>query len=285
VLLACGGIALLGFRQRRARISTTLVLVLSLSAVVSGYGATIMPVGPITFSANASYDANFKEASINPGNTRNANGYVQLQGFQYGPAVYDTSATGGSNGSGGSGGNDANKDLSSFTISGDLASSEFGEFGLGFLLRLNTAEANGYFAAMLATGPNEVRFDLFEGAGLTQGFGSNIFPSTVTMLGLTFATNRFYPFKVTVLNGDFTFNFGNGAATANFTDTTLSASTGQVGFVLLTASPSAASRLDNFAIVPEPNAASLAFLGLADCLTLRFGRSSATSRAALFQRR
>ncbi len=57
--------------------------------------ATILPVGPITFSTNASYDSNFKESPLNTGTVRNAAGYLQLQGFQYGVAVYDTSATGG----------------------------------------------------------------------------------------------------------------------------------------------------------------------------------------------
>jgi hypothetical protein len=250
----------------------TLLLAAFVCPLLIAQAATILPVGPITFGTNTSYDANFKESAFDPGNTRNAAGYLQLQGFQYGPAIFDTSASGGLNGSGGTAGNDANNDLANFTISADLASSEVGQFGGGFLVRLNSDEANGYFASVLSASASSVVFDLFEGASLGGGFGTNIFSSTVPMSGLTFAINTFYPFKVTASSGTFAFDFGSGAATASFTDTTLSATTGQVGFVLTTASPTAATRLDNFAIVPEPNTASLFLLSAAGCLALRFGR-------------
>jgi hypothetical protein len=211
------------------------------------------PVGPITFSTNANYDTNFKESVFDRGNTRHAAGYLQLQGFQYGPAVFDTSANGGSNGSGGTGGNDANNDYANFTISADVATTEIGLFGVGFLLRLDSGEANGYFASVLSETETSVRFDLFEGASLNGGFGSNIFSTAAPLTGgVTLATNQFFAFKVTATDGKFDFDFGSGAAQANFNDTSVSSITGQVGFVLTTASPSAATRLDNFAIVPEP---------------------------------
>ena len=235
----------------------TILLTATLCPLLCAHAATTLPVGPITFSTNADYDANFKESSFDTGNTRNAAGYVQVQGFQYGPAVFDTSASGGLNGSGGTAGSDANNDLSNFTISADLASSEVGQFGGGFLLRLNSAEANGYFAAVLSASANSVEFDLFEGSGLLEGYGPNIFSTTVPMAGVTFAINTFYPFKVTANNGTFSFDFASGAATASFTDTTVSATTGQVGFVLTTASTTSATRLDNFAIVPEPGVSCL----------------------------
>jgi hypothetical protein len=234
-----------------------LFLVISLCPILAARAATTLPIAPITFGTNASYDSNFKESFIDPGNTRNANGYLQLQGFQFGPAIFDTSATDGSNGFGGTGGSDANNDLSNFTISADFATSEVGAFGGGFLLRLNAAEANGYFASFVVAGPSSVTFDLFEGAGLNEGLGFNIFSTTVFLTGLSFATDTFYPFKVTANNNTFSFDFGSGAGKASFSDSTPSATVGQVGFVLLTSGPSAATRLDNFAIVPEPGTASL----------------------------
>ena len=253
----------------------SLLLAFTLPAYLSASGATTLPIGPITFSTNASYDANFKESVFDVGNTRNAAGYIQLQGFQYGPAIFDTSATGGSNGFGGTGGSDANNDLANFTISGDLASSEVGQFGGGFLLRLNSAEGGGYFASVLSASETSVVFDLFEGAGLNEGFGTKIFSATVPMTGLAFAINTFYAFKVTALNSTFSFDFGAGAATASFTDSTPSATIGQVGFVITTASPSAATRLDNFAIVPEPGTATSLVLAGTALFAWRNGRRSA----------
>jgi hypothetical protein len=257
-----------------------LLLVISLCPTLAVQAATTLPFGPITFGTNASYDSNFKESFFDPGNTRSADGYLQLQGFQYGPAIFDTSATGGSNGSGGTGGSDANNDLSNFTISADVATSEVGQFGAGFLLRLNSSEANGYFASFLVAGPTSVTFDLFEGASLNGGFGNNIFSTTVPLTGLSFATDTFYAFKVTANNNTFSFDFGAGAGKASFTDSTPSATVGQVGFVLTTAGPSAATRLDNFAIVPEPGTASLILVTGAGFLLRRPRRSNSPTRGS-----
>jgi len=253
-------------------IQLTILLTSLLTPLLPGHAATVLPVGPLTFSTNADYDSNFKESASNTGNTRNIGGFVQLQGFQFGPAVYDTSATGGLNGSGGTGGSDANNDLSNFTISADVATTEVGSFGAGFLLRLNASESNGYFASFSAVGAQTVQFRLGETAGLVAGEGSSIYSQNVNLTGLTLAVNQFYPFKVTAVGGTFGFDFGSGAATASFTDTTVSATTGQVGFSLTTAGPSAATRLDNFAIVPEPSAALLLLLGVAGCSMRRRSR-------------
>ena len=70
------------------------------------------------------------------------------------------------------------------------------------------------------------------------------------LTGLTVAADTFYNFKVSLSGGVFLFNFGSGAATATFTDTSVSATTGQVGIILDTVSPAAATRLDNFEILP-----------------------------------
>ncbi|HET6407364.1 MAG TPA: hypothetical protein VFG14_05740 [Chthoniobacteraceae bacterium] len=159
----------------------TILLAATVCPLLCVRAATILPIGPITFSTNADYDSKFKESVFDTGNTRNPSGYVQVQGFQFGPAIFDTSASGGLNGFGGTAGNDANNDLSNFTISADLATSEAGLFGGGFLLRLDNAEANGYFAAFLSASENSVEFSLFEGAGLLTGYGTNIFSIIVPM--------------------------------------------------------------------------------------------------------
>jgi hypothetical protein len=243
----------------------TLLVAALLTPLIGAHAATILPVGPITFSTNASYDSAFKEDAATAGILRSVGGFVQLQGPTVGLAVYDTSATGGANGSGGTAGSDANNDLSNFTISADFSSNDIGFFGIGFLLRLNAAESNGYYAAVVRTGPSSVTFDLTEGASLADGPGNNIFSQSVILTSQTINANQTYPFKLTVIGGNFAFDFGSGAATASFTDNTVSATTGQVGFSLATATPSSVTRLDNFAIgaVPEPSAALLVVVGAA----------------------
>ena len=84
----------------------TILLTAAICPLLCADAATTLPVGPITFSTNADYDSKFKESSFDTGNTRNAAGYLQVQDFQYGPAVFDTSASGGVNGSGGTAGSD-----------------------------------------------------------------------------------------------------------------------------------------------------------------------------------
>ena len=212
--------------------------------------ATTLPVGPITFSSNADYDANFKESSFN-GISRSTSGYLEVSGVPTATAAFDTSATGGVNGSGGTGGSDANNDLANFTLSADVASSVAGGIGAGFLLRLNNSEAGGYLAVVHTQGTSSVTFDIGEGASLTSA-GANIFSRTISLSGLTVAANTFYHYKVTISGGTFSFDFGSGAATASFTDTTVTATVGQAGILMDTFSPSSATRMDNFSIVPEP---------------------------------
>jgi len=248
-----------------------------LCPLLSANAATVLPLAPFTFSNNASYDANFKEPSSNNGVIRNAAGYLQLQGTQFGIAIFDTSATGGVAGLGGTSGHDDNNDLSNFTISASLASSESGGIGGGFLLRLDSGEENGYFASVLTLGTDAVKFDLAAGAGAVSGPGFNIFSITLPLNNLTIATNTFYPFKVEVNDGTFSFDFGSGAATASFTDPFPSATVGQVGFVLTTISPTAATRLDNFTITPEPNSAAFLCAAAAVVIMIRPRRSALES--------
>ncbi len=228
--------------------------------LVSNCSATTLPVGPITFSSNADYDANFKESSFN-GILRSTSGYLEVSGVPTATAAFDTSATGGVNGSGGTGGSDANNDLTDFTISADVASSVAGGIGAGFLLRLNNSEAGGYLAAVHTQGTTSVTFDIGEGASLTSA-GANIFSRTISLSGLTVAANTFYHYKVTISGGAFSFDFGSGAATATFTDSTLTATVGQAGILMDTLSPSSATRMDNFSIVPEPQTNTFVFVAL-----------------------
>ena len=211
--------------------------------------ATSIPVGPISFSSNADYDSNFKEAPSYNGIVRNASGYLQLLGSPDGLAIFDTSATGGINGQGGSGGADANSDLTDMTISADVASSVAGGIGAGFFFRLNSAEAGGYLASVHTFGTGSVVFDVYEGASLANP-GVRVFSVMVPLTGLTIAADTFYNFKVSLSGGFFLLNFASGAATATFTDTTVSTTVGQVGIVLDTISPTAATRLTNFEILP-----------------------------------
>jgi hypothetical protein len=236
----------------------------------------MLPVGPITFSANSDYDKAFKEPAIPQLDDmqRDAAGYLSVFNTPTSIAIYDTSASGGAGGSGGVTGSDANNDLSNFTISADLASS-FAGVGGGFLLRLNASEAGGYTAAVHNLNPFAVAFDLFEGSSAISA-GFNIFSTVVPLpIGFSVAPNTFYTFKVTATGGKFDFDFAGGAATATFTDFTPSATVGQVGIVVDNLGPGGTARLDNFRIaaVPEPSSVVLAALAavvpLARCLRSR----------------
>lgn len=247
--------------------------------------ATTLPVGPITFGTDASYDSSFKEPPTAPfapilnGLSRNAAGYLFVNGLQSSLALYDTAATGGFNGLGGTGGGDANKDLSDFTVSADFANSLPG-IGGGFLLRFNSSEANGYAAGVHSLDPFAVQFDLYEGANQYTA-GLQIFSQVAVFpAGFSVAANTFYEFKVTVSGGTFKFDFAHGKATANFTDFTVSATSGQVGIEVDTLAPNTYAELDNFKItaVPEPSGMVLAALGLAALSAVRAKRARRSRR-------
>jgi hypothetical protein len=236
-------------RFSRLLVRAFILVVAGSSFVSAGSAATSLPVGPITFGANSDYDANFKESPQFSGISRNINGYLEASGAPTATAAFDMSATGGMNGQGGTGGSDANNDLSDCTMSADVASSVAGGIGAGFLFRLNSAEGGGYLATVHTLGTTSVAFDISEGASLTSA-GNHIFSVTVPLNGLVTAANAFYNFKVSLSGGFFFFEFGSGAATATFTDPTVTATTGQAGILLDVFSPSAATRLDNFEILP-----------------------------------
>lgn len=226
------------------------------------HAATVLPVGPISFSGNSDYDSAFKEPNPFLADLqRNAAGYLSVFNSPTALAIFDTSASGGVGGSGGLIGSDTNNDLSDFTISADLASSLPG-IGGGFLLRLNGSEGAGYLAHVRSLNPFTVVFDLFEGASAISA-GFQIFSTAVPLpIGVSVAANTFYTFKVTAVGGTFAFDFANGAAKATFTDFTPSATVGQVGIVVDNLASGATARLDNFRIaaVPEPSSIVLAVL-------------------------
>lgn len=223
--------------------------------------ATILPVGPITFSSNTDYDNNFKEQGSYNLLSRDAAGYVTLPPSFPGTglAIYDTSSIGGLNGLGGTGGSDANNDLSNFILSADFGGARIDG---GFIVRLNNSEAMGYHTRITALSTTSVAFELWEGSSLSSA-GLPIFTTSVNLIGLTIDANSMYPFKVTVKDAQFDFDFANGAAKASYTDPTLIATIGQVGIVLAGSSSSGSNlRMDNFQIqaIPEP---SLIFAGVA----------------------
>lgn len=237
---------------------------------------TTLPVGPIGFGSNADYDANFKEVAAGNGIVRNAAGYVELASvaaaITTASAVYDASATGGASGNGGTGGADTNNDLGNFIISSTISvTNRTAQSVGGFLLRLDGNESNGYLGVM-SIQPTGVQFRLFEGVGLsTTGLGSGqIYDSG--LIATTTAINTFYSFKLTVNGGTFGFDFNNGAATSSFTDTTVTATSGQAGiFLRATDTANALTRMDDFQIaaIPEPSVALLGLAGLATLLGVR----------------
>jgi hypothetical protein len=251
--------------------------------LVAPCAGTTLPVGPITFSSNSQYDANFKEPIGFAGIFRNAPGSLELFGSPTGTAAFDTGATGGSSGFGGTGGPNVNNDLSNFTISADFASTNPNGIGGGFLLRMNNSEAGGYAASVHSISTSTVTFQLHESSGLF-GAGPLIFSQNVSLANLTLVANTFYNFKVTATDGTFQFNFASGAATASFTDATVSATTGQVGIIMDTINVSAAQYLDNFAIVPEPASVLLMGSAIAAFLAISPGRPFSRRENKRFRR-
>lgn len=249
-------------------------VLLVLSPIARSNAATVLPVGPITFSTNSDYDSAFKEPNFFFGDLgRDPAGYLSVFNSPSGLAVFDTSAIGGLGGFGGFGGSDANNDLSDFTISADLANTLPG-IGGGFLLRFNGSEAGGYAASVHNLDPFTVAFDLFEGASAMNA-GFNIFHAVLPLpLGFSVAANTFYPFKVTAVGGTFDFDFADGAAIATFTDLTPSATVGQVGIVVDNLAPFATARLDNFRITAVPEPGSLVLAVLAGVIPLAYRRQS-----------
>lgn len=251
------------FNPRRLACTALLLTTLLLSTVGESRGATILPVGPITFDTDSDFDSNFKEPPFPfNGLERNAAGYLSLVDRQAGLAVFDQSATGGAGGSGGTNGSDSNNDLSDFVISADFASS-VPFIGGGFLLRLDSFEAVGYLAVVHSPSPNLVVFELLAGSSLFDP-GFPIFSQTVSLPDdMSIVADTFYSFQVTADSGAFHFDFANGAATASFVDPIPATTAGQVGILVLTPVPGVTSRLDNFQISAVPEPSSLILLWMA----------------------
>lgn len=239
-------------RSSAARFLRRLPSLAVLCALVSTSSATTLPIGPITFGSNAEYDQNFKEPpSAFPAPLRveairrQSNGSLALNGSFMSSAVFDTSTTGGTGGFGGTGGSDTNNDLGNFIIAADFATTS-ANFGGGFLLRLNSAEAGGYAVTFDTNSTSAMTFTVFENSeSALPIFGDQIFMETVSLPG-NILPNSLYTFQVLVNGGTFEFNFANGAAKAIFTDPTVTATVGQAGIVLLNPGQTTAVGLDNF---------------------------------------
>jgi hypothetical protein len=253
-------------------ISISIVAVCALAQ--SSLATTTLPAGPYGFNSFAEFDTAFKRGTGSV--QRDSGGFVYIRSGSFGSAVFDTSAAGGSGGSGGLTGSDVNNDLADFTIVSDIAGLIPSAPLVGFYLRLDNTEANGYLASVQFLSPTQVTFALSEGASVSAD-GTTIFSQPVPLTGLTLASGSFYPFRVSANGGQFSFDFGNGAATASFTDSTVSRSVGQVGFLLR--NPQV--QLDNFSVVPEPRVLCLLSLGICLVLVAQRYRSS----GSLIQRR
>lgn len=223
--------------------------------------ATTLPVGPYPFDSYAEFDSAFKRGAGSV--QRDSGGYIYIRSGDFGSAVFDTSAVG-SGGGGGLTGSDANNDLSDFTVLADISGSISSASLVGFYLRLDDTEANGYLASVQFSSADQVTFSLSEGASVSSD-GTEIFSQSVSLVGLTLSSGSYYPLRVSANGGRFDFDFGDGAAAASFTDSTVSRSVGQVGFLLR--HPDV--RLDNFTVVPEPTTPMLLAAGACVAFMLR----------------
>lgn len=234
--------------------------------------ATILPVGPYGFDSWAEFDSNFKRGSGSV--QRDGAGFVYIRSGTFGSAVYDTSATGGSGGGGGVTGSDANNDLSNFTIKASVSGTVGGSTPaqVGFYLRLDATEANGYLAAVALTSSTQVTVSLWEQSSVSS-VGTLLHTQAILVSGTTVQSGLWYPFAVTASGSAFVFDFNNGSAVGSYADSTLSRTIGQVGFMLSQSS----ARLDNFAItavVPEPSSSVLVLIGLVGSVTCGVMRHS-----------
>jgi hypothetical protein len=223
--------------------------ILILPALLLPITLVAQPVGPIYFDSASDYASNFKENASFDGISYDPAGYLTLQGSSSGIAVYDSSAFGGSSGDGATGGYDDDNQFDDFTASATVASSNYfaPSFRIGFLLRLDDSEANGYLVQVTPSSDTAVVFEIYEGASLT-GSGTRIYQQSVSINSLTLQTDTFNSFKVSIDGGTFITDFASGEATASHTDNSVSANSGQVGLLLGTQNPIIKTHLDNFQI-------------------------------------
>ncbi|HEV7301297.1 MAG TPA: hypothetical protein VGN72_18180 [Tepidisphaeraceae bacterium] len=247
--------------------------------------ATILPV-TIDFEESTDYDSNFKEPAnaandgiswISPGATP-GNGRLSVGSGLVATAVFDTSATGGAGGAGGSGGGDVNNDLLNFTASATLRTNALSSSSqVGFFVRLDSNESNGYLALASLDTSSGIRFRLFSASSASAPTtGTNIFDNESTRgAGGDIAANTNYRYQFTAQGNVFTFKLlsADGTTTLRediFTDTTnggagYKVTAGQLGLRMLndSATPGSATVVDNFSVqaVPEPTAIGAAAVG------------------------
>ncbi|HVJ46731.1 MAG TPA: hypothetical protein VM511_10125 [Luteolibacter sp.] len=239
----------------------------------------------ITFSADADYDANFREygTAVSRNGTLNM---LQKSGAAGGAvsAIYNTTATGGTGGNGGTGVASVNNNtFSDFRIQMDFSAEALlaGGNSLGFFVKVNSAENSGYLGVFRLTGANSADFRMFDSDSNPNGAPSGtVLNSTTAFSGITagsITVGTFYTLRLDVQDVGGTVQFaasiftqgggtqiGNTITTTDTTSPVLGA--GQVGLRMGTQGGTVGSNyFDNFSVeaIPEPQVAMLSLAGLA----------------------
>ena len=256
-------------------------------ALLAGIGASQAAV-LITFEDNASYDTNFAEKNNGTHVTRNVGGYLSLTNTGTGiatAAIYNSAASGGTVGSGGTTINtpyDTYGGTTEFNIQADYSQSnpQGGPAGtsFGFYVKApsNANPTTGY-AALFRLTDTVADFRVFDSNGNPSISGVGTLIGTAQTHTMPFLADTYYTLKLKVVdvgsNVQFTGSIWNqgGAVIKTFTTVVDSSSAvlgaGQAGFRWSNDGGSN-SRIDNFAIIPEPSTAAL-LGGLGGILLLR----------------
>jgi len=206
---------------------------------------------PLLFDTNNDYDAYFKETPPFDGIVRSPEGFLELKGSSTGTAVFDSSTDGGAQGNGGDDGSDFDDYFEDLTFASWISCSDYHApfFRVGYLIRLDENEANGYLVQITSSeSPEGVFFQVYEGASTTES-GTRIYQQFLSLDWGTLAVDTNYAFKVSIASGTFTMDFANGMAHATFTDPSVSTLSGQIGILLATANPFMAVRMDSLSVV------------------------------------
>ena len=209
------------------------------------------------FDSTSDYDNNFKEGAVNSGLSLSGSGRImELIGdgsTTTGITFLDMGATGGAGGTGGTAGPDFNNNLDDFIITMDMSRSfHTGDRSIGFLLRLDNNEANGYLARMNFNNDNlNISFEIFRVGNSVETLTS-IYNSGNINTG-TIPPSQLRRLSLKVEGPNFNFDFDNGSALASYTDLTPNLSPGQVGVYTQLTSNGGRNMFDNFRITPIPS--------------------------------
>jgi hypothetical protein len=243
--------------------------VLLVSAVAPVYAQVVFSTD---FNSASTFDSNFVKLPASGASTlgwiTNAGGLVRKTGTGSQSVIFDTSATGGTNGSGGTAGSKTNNNYGDVLVSSTFRLST-NTPSMGYWARVNDAYNSGYLGLIDFRSTNEVRFRIYEGGNPTSGSaGTSLVSVTVTNNVSPLSFSSYYTGTFDLKNSgsdlDFTFSLYNSAGdtlitSMNYTDTTPSLQTGQVGMRFA----SETIWVESFSVVPEPSSGILAALGLA----------------------